>query len=141
MNHDLKFFKNNLKKIRIKKNLTVKDLATKVNMAQPNVTNLENNKSLLSLPLIETFATALNCSPLEIVTDFDNNSLNDKDLIEQVTTLTQHIEHNDLIKYNKMIIKLYLALLNLKRKGIKIEKTTDSDVREIIETIIGGAYI
>jgi transcriptional regulator with XRE-family HTH domain len=47
--------------LRVKKNMTQKELAKKINTKQSNISRMENNKSMPSLTILHRIANALDC--------------------------------------------------------------------------------
>lgn len=68
---DSKIIGMNLKKIRIKNNLTQKDIAMLLNTSQSNISSYENGKTLIITAFIYTFAKKLNVS-LDYLTNRTN---------------------------------------------------------------------
>lgn len=110
-------FGENLKKIRKEKNITLKELAEKLEVTSPNISQYEHDKRNPSLKMILKFAAALNCSIEELIPD---TSLEEYGLYKEFN----YIYGGNIIKeYEKSIgvnddeMKLLKLYRNLNDKG------------------------
>lgn len=63
--HD--FFRRNVRLRRIELGLTQVELAAKMGVTHPMISQVEAGKSCPSLELVERFAKALNCQPITLL--------------------------------------------------------------------------
>ena len=113
---------NNLKKLRLQNNLTLQELAKKVNIVASTISYLENGKRQFTQEHLELLSKFFNCSTDYLLGKTDNpKSLiikvadSDGTITEvqhQLLDATKGMSVEDLIKINE-----YIDFLKSKKKG------------------------
>lgn len=113
---------NNLKKLRLQNNLTLQELAKKVNIVASTISYLENGKRQFTQEHLELLSKFFNCSTDYLLGKTDNpNSViikvadSDGTITEvqhQLLDATKGMSVEDLIKINE-----YIDFLKSKKKG------------------------
>ena len=101
----------NIRKIRIDKGLTQRDLAAKLQITQQSIAQYENGKRIPKLSTVRKIANALNVSLNEIITDnwnaFTTNEIskdfsyqNHKDITNAIKSAFKQVEKNSPVLLN-----------------------------------------
>ena len=101
----------NIRKIRIDKGLTQRDLAAKLQITQQSIAQYENGKRIPKLSTVRKIANALNVGLNEIITDnwnaFTTNEIskdfaypNHKDITNAVKSAFKQVEKNSPVLLN-----------------------------------------
>lgn len=135
---------NNIKILRIKKNITQRELAILSGISYSNISNLENGNRRLNEDNMIKIARALDCNPQDLISKNNNNTqMNDQDNNENyikyinsmlskpgVYTLISQVSITPFITYGDMLImdpitSFYSGIYLVKYRGEKAIRKLD----------------
>lgn len=113
---------NNLKKLRLQNNLTLQELAKKVNIVASTISYLENGKRQFTQENLELLSKFFNCStdyllgktnnPNSVIIKVADSDGTITEVQHQLLDATKGMSVEDLIKINE-----YIDFLKSKKKG------------------------
>lgn len=132
-------FSKKLKKLRIEKGFTQKQIADALNVSQNAVYNWENDKREPSLITVKKIADLLDVPPSYLMGWQDEDSQIDLQIDSEIDNLIEHLENKDLGKVDIPKIVQKIRYLTEKQKNIE-SKIRDIDFNNANSIILSEYF-